>query len=43
MPIKWDSDSDFKLLLNAYVPPPKIEWEKVAATMGQDYTAEACR
>ncbi|KAL1959059.1 hypothetical protein VTO42DRAFT_3300 [Malbranchea cinnamomea] len=43
MPVTWDTDTERRLLICCIDPATKPNWEKVAADMGSDFTAEACR
>ncbi|KLJ06303.1 hypothetical protein EMPG_10287 [Blastomyces silverae] len=41
--VNWDAAADRALLLNVIDPVAKPNWERVAASMGDGFTAEACR
>ncbi|PGH18805.1 hypothetical protein AJ79_00218 [Helicocarpus griseus UAMH5409] len=41
--VNWDATADRALLLNTIDPGAKPNWERVATTMGDGFSAEACR
>ncbi|PGH06041.1 hypothetical protein GX51_02632 [Blastomyces parvus] len=41
--VNWDAAADRALLLNVIDPVAKPDWARVAAAMGDGFSAEACR
>ncbi|OJD15679.1 hypothetical protein AJ78_04097 [Emergomyces pasteurianus Ep9510] len=41
--VNWNDAADRALLLNVIDPVAKPNWDRVAASMGNGFTAEACR